>query len=278
MSYYCAHLVRRFIILSVWIIVSMLIGWANLAFAQTDKINTFLVHFPPFQYEPALARPGRPGLSVELWDLANPEDAPNQNRTFYPPSRLFKMAVQGKLEVFSTAQFMINKYGLLKHYRCTGNTVESIIVLYQNLDIAPREMIDLNTELTGENILVPEESKLFFQSLIKKSNEVFAINQPINMVNMFISQRAAYMLDFQARAETGLAQHQKPPFTIKRYVLLRLKNSICVTKQHPDLFADVMQQYWNFRKMKDTPEAHRLEDKYNFKLNWGPDEGELTPE
>ncbi|NRD75021.1 hypothetical protein HQQ94_17725 [Shewanella sp. VB17] len=277
MSYCCARLVRRFTILYACIIVSVSIGWINIACAQTDKYSTILVHFPPFQYDPTLAEK-KLGLTVELWDLANPQDAHRQNRQYYPPSRISKMASQGELEVFSPVQFIIKRYDLLKHYRCTGNVLQIIPVLYQNLNLEPIEIKNLKSELIGKSILLPQESKLFFQSLIPQGNQVVTMIQPRNMAKMFMAQRYPYMLDFQERAEVSLKQDKASLFAIKRYVLIQLKTSVCVTKQRPDLFADVMQQYWNFRKMKDTPEAHRLEDKYDFKLNWGPDEDELTPD
>ena len=91
------------------------------------------------------------------------------------------------------------------------------------------------------------------------------------MASMFIAQRSAFMVDFQTRAEFGL-KRPEVPFAIKRYALAKIQTVIGVRKDIPGAFEEVSKMYRAFRSFKYRPETKVLEKKYQFIINWGPDE------
>ncbi len=127
------------------------------------------MHFPPYQYNKELSTPDNPGINLEIIDKIKPYLGFKLTYDSYPPSRIFELIKDGKIDLFAIVNYIAEKYE--ETMLCTCEPIITVQpTLFQNID-KELELTDYKKDLKGKFILVPKESLFFFSpSFLKEIN------------------------------------------------------------------------------------------------------------
>jgi len=260
----------KLLVVFIAVYAGYVLGPNNVCTEEIGPLNIGAFHFPPMQYDNVnyydKETEGLAGISEEINRKVFPMLGLKYKTNYFPPSRLFHIIEQEKIDIFAAADFIGKKYN--NTYYCS-NTVQTIkVVLYQNLSLS-KEHEDLKKELIGKSIWVPKESREFFKTLVSKTNKLRGLVLPKNLVNTFNAQRSPYIIDYEERAEQRFLV-APPPFKFKRYTLLKLRTIICIRKSLSNSTKILDKLYKTWINVANSDWAKPIYEKYNYTPLIGP--------
>ena len=236
------------------------------AFAHTVSASESLrfgyIHFPPYLTGkmPDNNVPPNQGLIIDLLKIAC-NDA-NLSVVFnpYPPSRMKHLFEDGSLDLaIAVAESLPEN---IKKISVISKPLAAMdICLYQNIERS-KEIVDLKSQLLKKFIIVPKESKPFFEKLVPKENKFYEAVYPHKIVKMFVHGRADFFMDFSARSDYNFKAFENKIPEYKKFTLLTVHVVILARKGIPDAKVLTDKIIRSVYKLRNSDQLKQLYRKY----------------
>lgn len=233
---------------------------------DATPIKVAYFHYPPQSFAPLNAKTDFKGSGVEMFTHITNTIGINVYSEYLPASRLFYKLKKGTIDWY-TANHQLTKL-FEEDFYCGHKFIDSdTIIIYQNIDADPTHITDPASTIFNSPVMVPKESRVYFEKLLPSKNTLIDIVKPKMMAKMFSKRREAFMMDYGTRAEYGL-QSNRPSFPVKKHHVLYTLSRSCINRRIPNAKV-ILDAYINaWYAMENTPLMKAIEKKYKREIDW----------